>query len=95
MTEVAQRDAEPHPDVVEVGTAVERLVVGLHRLAQLAGLPVGVSDARLQIGELAAGGGIEHAGGRRGDAARALGDLARALEVALSLVEAASAASLV
>jgi hypothetical protein len=44
---------------VVAGAAVERLAVGLDRLAQLAHLAVGVAEGRVQVGELAARGGVE------------------------------------
>ena len=49
----------------KLGAAVERLAVGLDRLAQLAGLAIGVAERGLEVGELAARRGVERAGRER------------------------------
>jgi hypothetical protein len=85
---LAQRDPEPQPDVVEIGATVEGLAVGLDRLSRFADLAVGVAERGLQVGELAPGGGVQRARRRGRPRAGVLGDLARALVVALVFVEA-------
>ena len=83
----AERHTESMPDVVEAGTTLEGLAVLLDRLAAKAGLRERIGEGRLLIRELAPSRRVELPGARPRELARALRMALRLVEVALSLAD--------
>jgi hypothetical protein len=72
----------------KVGTAIERLAIGLDRVGQRAGLAIGIGEVGLEVGELAARGRVERARRGQRELRDALRERARARVLPEPLVDA-------